>query len=234
MYSKMYTKYIECMSFKVVKTALYVEVTERLRSMIAGGILSPGTWIDEQKLAEEMGVSRTPFREAIRILASEGLLRIEPRRGCYVTELTEKDLDEIFPLMAMLEGRCAFEAAHKASDTEIHSLEELHQKLQAYAEEKKIDLYYATNREIHLAIQKLAGNEWLTHMVHDLRRILNLARHRSLHQKGRIEESCKEHMAVFKALKLRNGEQAEQLMKQHILNQREVLRQMKFDQRLSA
>jgi DNA-binding GntR family transcriptional regulator len=84
----MYTKYIECMSLKVVKTALYVEVTEQLRSMIAGGVLSPGTWIDEQKLAEQLGVSRTPFREAIRILASEGLLRIEPRRGCYVTELT--------------------------------------------------------------------------------------------------------------------------------------------------
>ena len=71
MYSIMYTKYIECMSLKVVKTALYIEVTEQLRSMIAGGVLSPGTWIDEQKLAEQLGVSRTPFREAIRILASE-------------------------------------------------------------------------------------------------------------------------------------------------------------------
>ncbi len=234
MYSKMYTKYIEYMSLKVVKTALYIEVTERLRSMIAGGVLSPGTWIDEQKLAEEMGVSRTPFREAIRILASEGLLRIEPRRGCYVTELTEKDLDEIFPLMAMLEGRCAFEAANKANEKELLSLDTLHQKLQAFAQEKNIDQYYVTNREIHLAIQKLAGNEWLTHMVHDLRKILNLARHRSLHQKGRIEQSCQEHLAIFKALKARHGEQAEELMKKHIMNQREVLRQMKFDQRLSA
>ncbi|MFM8462480.1 MAG: GntR family transcriptional regulator, partial [Polynucleobacter victoriensis] len=151
------------MTLKVVKTALYVEVTERLRSMIAGGVLSPGSWIDEQKLAEELGVSRTPFREAIRILASEGLLRIEPRRGCYVTELTEKDLDEIFPLMAMLEGRCAYEAAERASDAQIQSLENLHNKLKAYAKEKKIDQYYATNREIHIAIQTLAGNEWLTH-----------------------------------------------------------------------
>ena len=154
------------MTLKVVKTALYVEVTERLRSMIAGGVLSPGSWIDEQKLAEELGVSRTPFREAIRILASEGLLRIEPRRGCYVTELTEKDLDEIFPLMAMLEGRCAFEAAERASDAQIQSLENLHNKLKGYAKDKKIDQYYATNREIHIAIQTLAGNEWLTHMVY--------------------------------------------------------------------
>lgn len=222
------------MTLKVVKTALYVEVTERLRSMIAGGVLSPGSWIDEQKLAEELGVSRTPFREAIRILASEGLLRIEPRRGCYVTELTEKDLDEIFPLMAMLEGRCAFEAAERASDAQIQSLENLHNKLKVYAKDKKIDQYYATNREIHIAIQTLAGNEWLTHMVYDLRRILNLSRHRSLHHKGRIEESCAEHLAIFDALKKRDAQNAEQLMKLHILNQREALKLLKLEQRLSA
>jgi len=222
------------MTLKVVKTALYVEVTERLRSMIAGGVLSPGSWIDEQKLAEELGVSRTPFREAIRILASEGLLRIEPRRGCYVTELTEKDLDEIFPLMAMLEGRCAFEAAERASDAQIQSLENLHNKLKGYAKDKKIDQYYATNREIHIAIQTLAGNEWLTHMVHDLSRILNLSRHRSLHHKGRIEESCAEHLAIFDALKKRDAQNAEQLMKLHILNQREALKLLKLEQRLSA
>ena len=222
------------MTLKVVKTALYVEVTERLRSMIAGGVLSPGSWVDEQKLAEELGVSRTPFREAIRILASEGLLRIEPRRGCYVTELTEKDLDEIFPLMAMLEGRCAYEAAERASGAQLQSLENLHNKLKVYAADKKIDQYYSTNREIHVAIQTLAGNEWLTHMVHDLRRILNLSRHRSLHHKGRIEESCAEHLSIFEALKKRDAQSAEQLMKMHILNQREALKLLKLEQRLTA
>jgi DNA-binding GntR family transcriptional regulator len=230
----MYTKYIECMSLKVVKTALYVEVTEQLRSMIAGGVLSPGTWIDEQKLAEELGVSRTPFREAIRILASEGLLRIEPRRGCYVTELTEKDLDEIFPLMAMLEGRCVFEATLKANQQDLEALEILHKKLKACSESKDIDRYYAINREIHLAFQHLAGNEWLTQMVHDLIKILNLSRHRSLHHRGRIEESCKEHLAVFEALKARDANKAEILMKEHIQNQREALRRLKFEQRLTA
>jgi len=234
MYSIMYTKYIEYMSLKVVKTALYIEVSERLRSMIAGGFLSPGTWIDEQKLAEQLGVSRTPFREAMRILASEGLLRIEPRRGCYVTELTEKDLDEIFPLMAMLEGRCAFEATSKASEQDLEDLDTLHKKLKGYADKRDIDRYYATNREIHVAIQHLAGNEWLTQMVHDLRRILNLSRHRSLHHRGRIEESCKEHLSIFEALKARDAKKAEILMKDHIQNQREALRNMKFEQRLTA
>ena len=234
MYSKMYTKYIVYMSLKIVKTALYVEVTERLRSMVASGVLKPGSWIDEQKLSEELGVSRTPFREAIRILASEGILRIEPRKGCYVTELTDQDLNEIFPLMAILEGRCAYEAAEKASEADIRSLESLHVRLKKYADAKNIDDYYVTNRKIHEAIQSLAGNEWLTNMVNDLRRILNLSRHRSLHHKGRIEESCQEHLSIFEALKIRNAQQAEELMKTHILRQREVLKYLKSPEVLSA
>ena len=212
------------MSLKIIKPALYVEVTERLRSMIAGGLLEPGAWIDEQKLAEELGVSRTPFREALRILASEGLLRIEPRRGCYVTELTESDLDEIFPLMALLEGRCAFEAAERITDQQIAELEVLHQRLEKHAKAKEIDQYYAANRDIHVAIQNLASNEWLTRMVQDLRRILNLSRHRSLHLTGRIGQSCAEHLAIFAALKARDGAGAETAMKNHIMRQREALK----------
>lgn len=212
------------MSLKIIKPALYVEVTERLRSMIAGGLLEPGAWIDEQKLAEELGVSRTPFREALRILASEGLLRIEPRRGCYVTELTESDLDEIFPLMALLEGRCAFEAAERITDGQIAELEVLHQRLEKHAKAKEIDQYYAANRDIHVAIQNLASNEWLTRMVQDLRRILNLSRHRSLHLTGRIGQSCAEHLAIFAALKARDGAGAETAMKNHIMRQREALK----------
>lgn len=230
----MYTKYIEAMSPRIVKTALYVEVTERLRSMVAGGVLKPGSWIDEQKLSEELGVSRTPFREAIRILASEGILRVEPRKGCYVTELTDHDLNDIFPLMAILEGRCAYEAAQKANLTEIKSLESMHEKLKKYADEKNIDDYFMTNQKIHEAIQTLACNEWLTNMVNDLRRILNLSRHRSLHLKGRIEESCQEHLSIFAALKSGDAAEAERLMKTHILRQREVLKFLQTPEMLAA
>lgn len=230
----MYTKYIEVMSPRIVKTALYVEVTERLRSMVAGGVLKPGSWIDEQKLSEELGVSRTPFREAIRILASEGILRVEPRKGCYVTELTDHDLNDIFPLMAILEGRCAYEAAQKANLTEIKSLESMHEKLKKYADEKNIDDYFMTNKKIHEAIQTLACNEWLTNMVNDLRRILNLSRHRSLHLKGRIEESCQEHLSIFAALKSGDAAEAERLMKMHILRQREVLKFLQTPEMLAA
>jgi DNA-binding GntR family transcriptional regulator len=234
MYSKMYTKYIGVMTPKIVKTALYVEVTERLRSMVAGGVLKPGSWIDEQKLSEKLGVSRTPFREAIRILASEGILRVEPRKGCYVTELTDHDLNDIFPLMAILEGRCAYEAAQKANLTEIKSLESMHEKLKKHADEKNIDDYFMTNQKIHEAIQALACNEWLTNMVNDLRRILNLSRHRSLHLKGRIEESCQEHLSIFAALKSGDAAEAERLMKAHILRQREVLKLLQTSEMIAA
>ncbi len=222
------------MTQKIVKSALYIEVTERLRSMIVNGTLDPGSWIDEQKLAEDLGVSRTPFREAMRILASEGLLRIEPRRGCYVNELTEKDLDEIFPLMAMLEGRCAYEAASHITDKDILTLEKLHQKLEKFASLNRIDEYYATNREIHEAIQSLAGNRWLSEMVADLRRMLNLSRHRSLLVRGRIAESNEEHMAIFKALKNKDAQQAEALMKNHITRQRLALKLLLNDRKVSA
>ena len=229
----LYTKYIYGMSLKIVNKALYIEVTERLRSMIASGMLAPGSWIDEQKLAEDLGVSRTPFREAIRILASEGLLRVEPRRGCYVTQLSEKDLDDIFPLMAMLEGRCAFEAAQRAKDEDIRTLDALHTKLEKFAMAEKINEYYATNKEIHLAIQALAGNEWLTRMLQDLRKILNLSRHRSLHQKGRIAESCKEHLSIFHALRAKDAKAAEDAMKNHILRQRDALKKLEFDTQIA-
>ena len=92
---------------QIAPTALYQEVAERLRQRIFSHELTPGTWIDEQKLAEQYGISRTPMREALKVLASEGLVTLKPRRGCYVTEISERDLDDVFPIMALLEGRCA-------------------------------------------------------------------------------------------------------------------------------
>src|SRR5574337_1409073 len=84
--------------------ALYQQVAERLRQRIFSHDLKPGSWVDEQTLAEQYGISRTPLREALKVLAAEGLVTLKPRRGCYVTEISERDLDEIFSVMALLEG----------------------------------------------------------------------------------------------------------------------------------
>ena len=108
--------------------ALYEQVAERLRSRIFAHELEPGAWVDEQAIASEFGISRTPLREALKVLAAEGLVQLRPRRGCYVAALSEQDLDEIFPVMAMLEGRCAREAAAKATDADLRRLETIHAK----------------------------------------------------------------------------------------------------------
>ncbi len=89
---------------RIAPLALYQEVAERLRERIFSHELPPGTWVDEQALAEQYGISRTPLREALKVLASEGLVTLKPRRGCYVTEISERDLDEVFSVMSMLEG----------------------------------------------------------------------------------------------------------------------------------
>lgn len=218
----MYTKYITHM-MQIQKSSLSVEVANKLRQMIGAGTLEPGAWIDEQGLALAMGVSRTPFREAIRLLAAEGLLRLEPHKGCFVNMLSEQDLDEIFPLMAMLEGRCAREAASKATAQDLLELEGMHERLSQFAKNKNIDAYYQANREIHEKIQKIAGNKWLSNMVDDLRQILGLSRHKSLTLAGRIEESCSEHLSIFSALKNRDAANAEVLTRKHLMRQREVL-----------
>lgn len=206
--------------------SLHEDVAATLRAQIFDGGLSPGSFLDEAALAESLKISRTPLREALKVLTAEGLVRHEPRRGCFVNEVTEKDLDEIFPVIALLEGRCAYEAARHASDADLKALEELHQKLAQCARAGAIVDYYDTNFSIHEAIITLADNRWLAQAIAGLRRILKLARLQQLHAPGRLDQSLNEHMAVFAALKARDADGAEAAMRTHLQRQREALREL--------
>ena len=151
------------------------------------------------------------------MLTAEGLLRHEPRRGCFVDEVTERDLDDIFPVIALLEGRCAFEAARNASDADLAGAGgAARQAGDATRKAKRINEYYATNFAIHEAIITLADNRWLAQVIGDLRKILKLARLQQLHAPGRLEQSLSEHLAVFAALKARDSEGAEAAMRTHL------------------
>ena len=153
-----------------------------------------------------------------------------------MAEITERDLDEIFPVIALLEGRCAFEAASNASDAELVELEHLHDRLNRAARARRINDYYAVNYAIHEAIIALANNRWLAQVIGDLRKILKLARLQQLHAPGRLEQSLSEHMAVFAALRARDAEGAEAAMRTHLTRQRVALRELARQQksRLSA
>ena len=167
--------------------ALYEEVAERLRQLIYSGELAPGTWIDERALVERFGTSRTPLREALKVLHAEGLVRLTPRRGSFVPgELTPQDLDEIFPLMALLEGLCAREAVSKATPDDVRRLDALHERLERCAAAGDLDRYYELNYAFHEAVQELAANPWLSRIVSELRRFLRLLRGRQLRVPGRL------------------------------------------------
>ena len=211
---------------RLIHNSMHDTVADGLRARIFDGQLAPGSFIDEVALCAELAISRTPLREALKVLAAEGLVRHEPRRGSFVSQVTEQDLDEIFPVIALLEGRCALEATRHATDADIAALQTLHTRLQEHAHAKRITDYYAVNFQIHEAIITLANNRWLAQTIADLRKILKLARLQQLHAPGRLAQSLSEHLAVFAAIKARDGEAADAAMRTHLLRQREALREL--------
>lgn len=193
--------------------ALYEEVAELLRQRIFQRELEPGSWIDELKLAEEYGISRTPLREALKVLAAEGLVTMKVRRGAYVTEVSEKDLADVYHLLSLLESDAAGVVAERATDAELAELQTLHSALEAAVGER--DRFFALNEQFHMRVLELARNRWREQMVADLRKVMKLNRHNSLLKTGRIEESLAEHRAIVRALAERNATLAVQRMREH-------------------
>lgn len=198
--------------------ALYEQVAERLRARIFAHELAPGAWVDEQALAEEYGISRTPLREALKVLASEGLVTLRPRRGCYVRELSDQELDEIFPVLALLEGRCAQEAVGKATADDVARLVALHAELERHAAAGNADRFFETNQRFHEALQQLAGNRWLRQLIEETRKFIKLTRRDSLNLEGRLTHSLGEHRAILAAVQRGAADEAARLMHDHILS----------------
>jgi DNA-binding GntR family transcriptional regulator len=196
--------------------ALYEEVAELLRQRIFRRELEPGSWIDEMKLAEEYGISRTPLREALKVLAAEGLVTMKVRRGAYVTEVSDQDLAEVYHLLALLESDAAAVVAEKATPAERKELQALHRDLEAAVDDR--EKFFALNERFHMRLLELAGNRWRNQMVADLRKVMKLNRHNSLLKSGRIGESLQEHRAVVDAIVKRDAAAAMQRMREHFAN----------------
>jgi DNA-binding GntR family transcriptional regulator len=196
--------------------ALYQDVAERLRQQIFNRELEPGAWIDEQKLALDYGISRTPLREALKVLAVEGLVTMKLRRGAYVTEMSTTDVAQVYHLMALLESDAAGRVAAQASDAQIADLQALHDRLEQQVGER--DAFFDTNEQFHLRLLDLAGNRWSAQIVQDLRKVMKLNRHLSLFKQGRLAESLAEHRAVMAAIAARNAADAVRLMRAHFDN----------------
>jgi DNA-binding GntR family transcriptional regulator len=208
-------------------TSLHDGVAGRLRSMVFDRLLRPGEWVDEKALAEQWQISRTPLREALKVLAAEGLMELVPHRGCRVIELTDDDADDLFPVMALLEGRCAFEAVSRASDADLVALRQLHNDLERHAAARDVDGYYRANHVFHSRVQALAANRWLDRATGDLRKFMRVLRGRQLNLPGRIDASINEHRVFIDAVLHRDALRAERAMHDHLMAQMSALKQLR-------
>jgi len=191
--------------------ALYEEVAELLRQRIFARELEPGSWIDELRIAEALGISRTPLREALKVLAAEGLVTMKVRRGAYVTEVSDKDLRDVYHLLALMESDAARVVAQNASAEQMAQIEALHQDLEEAVGNR--DRFFEINEAFHMLLLELADN-----MVADLRKVMKLNRHSSLFKEGRIEQSLAEHRAIVQAVTQRQPELAAERMSAHFTN----------------
>jgi len=198
------------------RRALYQDVAERLRQQIFDRELEPGSWIDEMKLCAEYGISRTPMREALKVLAVEGLVTMKLRRGAYVTEMSRDDVAQVFHLMALLESDAAGEVAARATAAERQELRALHERLEKQARQR--DAFFVTNEQFHMKLLDVAGNRWRAQIVADLRKVMKLNRHHSLFKRGRLADSLAEHRALMAAIDAGDAVLATRLMKAHFDN----------------
>ena len=203
-------------SISLSPRALYQEVAELLRQRIFSRALAPGSWIDEMKLAEEYGISRTPLREALKVLAAEGLVTMKVRRGAYVTEMSDQDLTDVYHLLSLLESDAAGDVAAHATQAQIKELQALHDELEAAAKEH--DRYFQLNEQFHIRLLEIAGNRWRNQMVADLRKVMKLNRHNSLLKSGRIQESLREHRDIMRSLAQRDAKATVRKMQSHFEN----------------
>ena len=196
-------------------------VFETLRDAIIKQVLKPGERLMEIQLADEMGVSRTPVREAIRKLELEGLVVMVPRKGAYVAGVSMKDIHEVYEVRAALEMLAVSLAAERITDEELDALERQvlrESEAEANADEHSLDNIIYIDSSFHDIIYQAAHNQRLVQFVNILQEQLQRFRAASLSRPGRSKTALEEHKQIVEALAERNGELAAKLAKEHIDN----------------
>lgn len=202
---------------RLERRSLHVALLEPLREMIVTGEIEAGTRISEIELCNRFGVSRTPLREALKVLASEGLVELLPNRGAVVSVIEHEELAEVFPVMAALEALAGESACEKASDAQISAIAALHGQMVACHENGDLPEYFRINQDIHEAILTAAGNATLVTMHRSLSLRVRRARYAANLSQERWARAVEEHDAMLAALKARNGARLGALMKDHML-----------------
>ncbi|MET1413471.1 GntR family transcriptional regulator [Roseibium sp. HPY-6] len=196
-------------------------IAETLEEHIFSGVFQDGDRLDEVRLAEKFGVSRTPLREAFQRLALSGLVELVPRRGAFVRQPGPIELMEMFEVMAELEAVCGRLAARRISDAAIEELRDANARCQMAVEEKDTDGYYIENERFHKTIYRQSGNSFLEQEAAKLHKRLKPFRRQQLKFRGRMAQSMAEHEAIVDALARGEPEQAANALRNHVAVQGE-------------
>lgn len=203
-------------SFPIARSTLPQAAAERLRALITEGTLAPGARLNERELCEQLGVSRTPLREAFRMLAADGLLVQLPNRGAQVVALSRDDIRHAFEVMGSLEGLAGELAAQRVTDRDLAELCALQTELEAAHKRRDLPGYYAVNRLIHDRINAIAGNPVLAQTYRSLNARLQAARFRSNLNRGKWDLAVAEHRSMIAALAARDGAGLRDLLVRHL------------------
>jgi DNA-binding GntR family transcriptional regulator len=189
---------------------------QRLEEAIAAGRLEPGSRLDEQEIALRFGVSRTPVREAFRLLAANNLVELRGRQGATVRAISPHALVEMFQVMAELEGLCARLAARRVTASWSAKINEIHERLVASSGDGDIDQFYDINQEFHEAIYEASRNAFLADQTRRLRNQVAAYRRRVTRMPNRIADTLREHEEIIQAILAHDQERAHRAMRDHV------------------
>lgn len=208
----------------IPRRSLHDHLIERLRQKIVEGEMAPGDKISEKELCATYGVSRTPLREALKVLAREGLIQLTPNRGAHVALLTIADLEQAFPVIGALEALAGELACARATDGEISEISMLHLKMETAYKTRDRQKYFRLNQQIHEAMARAARNPVLDQMREMLTGRVARARYYANISTPRWDQAMKEHDEILAALKARDGERLGRVLKAHLAHKLETLR----------
>ncbi len=186
--------------------------------MIVDGTMAPGMKVPEKDLCERFAVSRTPLREALKVLAADGLVYLEPNRGAWVTELTESEVSEVFPVLGALEALSGELACENIMDEELAALRQHHDQMILSYKEQDLDGYFQANQRIHAGILSAARNETLVVQCEALSARMQRARYVANISEDRWVEAVSEHEEIIAALEAKDGKALGEILKKHMYN----------------
>ena len=208
---------------EISRLALHDQVAARLRTMLVEGQIAPGAKLNERELCEQLRVSRTPLREAIKLLAAEGLVDLLPNRGAVAVKLTEADVLNTFELLATLEGLSGELAAQRISDGELAELRALHYEMMACFARRDLSGYYRINARIHAAINDAAKNPVLTSTYRSINARVQSLRFRTNQNEAKWKSAVAEHERMLEALTARDAAALRKVLVEHLLRKRDTV-----------